>query len=79
MKSRSGSCCASAPRDDVVVTCAGGAVTLALVPIGDSAPTAELDPAARLLALWGRREPSAPIDVHTTGTTAGALAALFGW
>ena len=69
----------SAPHDDVVVTLSGGVVALALVPIGDTAPTAELDPAARLLALWGRREPSAPIDVNATGAAAGALTALFGW
>jgi uncharacterized protein (TIGR03083 family) len=66
----------SAPHDDVVLTLDQGAVTLALAPISDAPPALELDAAARLLLLWGRREPSAPIDVYATGATAEAVAVL---
>jgi hypothetical protein len=69
----------SAPHDDVVVTIADATLTLGLQPMSDIAPDVELDAAARLLLLWGRREPSAPIDLHATGLAADVLAALFGW
>jgi hypothetical protein len=68
----------SAPGDDIVVSTAGGP-TLALQPIGDTAPDVELDAAARLLLVWGRREPSAPVDVHAGGLAGEVLATLFGW
>ena len=55
----------SAPHDDLVVTLSAGAVSLAQQPIDATPADVELEPAARLLLLWGRREPSAPIDVHT--------------
>ncbi len=69
----------SAPHDDVVLTVAGGAFTMSMQPIDDTASDVELDAAARLLLLWGRREPSAPIDVHASGPTADLLATVFGW
>ena len=69
----------SAPHDDVVLTVSGGAFAMSMQPAGDLAPDVELDPAARLLLLWGRREPSAPIDLHATGPTARMLGTLFGW
>ena len=54
----------SAPHADLIVTLSAGAVSLAQQPIDATPPDVELEPAARLLLLWGRREPSAPIDVH---------------
>lgn len=69
----------SAPADDVVVTFTDGVLSLALEPVGDTAPDVELEPAARLLLLWGRREPSAPVDLHASGPAAAMLEALFGW
>jgi hypothetical protein len=54
----------SAPHDDVVVTLSAGVVSLARQPIDATQPDVELEPAARLLLLWGRREPSARINVH---------------
>jgi len=66
----------SAPHDDVVLTVVAGAVTLALEPISDAPPALELDAAARLLLLWGRREPSAPIDVYATGRDAEIVSVL---
>ena len=69
----------SAPHDDIVVSTTGAVTTLAAQAIGDAAPDVELDPAARLLLLWGRREPSAPMDVHATGPARDVLETLFGW
>jgi Mycothiol maleylpyruvate isomerase N-terminal domain len=69
----------SAPHDDVVVTIADATLTLGLQPISETAPDVELDAAARLLLLWGRREASARIDLHATGPAAQVLGALFGW
>jgi hypothetical protein len=69
----------SAPHDDVVATVTDSALTLALKPIDDSAADVELDAAARLLMLWGRREPSASVDVHGAGPAAETLEAMFGW
>jgi hypothetical protein len=39
----------------------------------------ELEPAQRLLALWRRREPSSPIEIHTDGPRRRLLTTLFGW
>jgi hypothetical protein len=69
----------SAPDDDLVVTIADSAIVLSLQPIRDVAPDVVLDAAARLLLLWGRREPSAPVDVYAAGRAAEVLATLFGW
>lgn len=69
----------SAPHDDVIVTVTGGTFAMSMQPINETAADVELDAAARLLLLWGRREPSAPIDVYASGGAADALEALFGW
>jgi uncharacterized protein (TIGR03083 family) len=69
----------SEPHDDVVVTVAGGTVGMTLEPITGTTPAVELDPAARLLLLWGRREPSAAIDVHVTGPDRELANSLFPW
>jgi hypothetical protein len=69
----------SSPHDDLVATVTGSTLTLTLQPIDDTAADVELDPAARLLALWGRREPTAHVDVHADGRAAEVLDALFGW
>ena len=69
----------SAPHDDVVVTVTGGTLAMSMQPIDETEADVELDAAARLLLLWGRREPSAPIDMHASGGTAESLEALFGW
>ena len=69
----------SAPDDDLVVTITDSETALSLQPISDVAPDVELDAAARLLLLWGRREPSAPVDVYAAGRAAEALETLFGW
>ena len=69
----------SRPHDDVVVTVNSGAATIALAPIDETGPAAELDPAARLLLLWGRRDPGAAIDVFVDGDRRRVLDVLFGW
>jgi uncharacterized protein (TIGR03083 family) len=69
----------SAPHDDVVLSVDGGAVGMSTQPIDETEPDIELDAAARLLLLWGRREPSAPIDLHAGGDSAMLLGSLFGW
>jgi len=69
----------SSPHDDLVATVTGSTLTLALQPLDDTAADVELDAAARLLALWGRREPTAHIDVHADGPAAEVLDVLFGW
>ncbi len=69
----------SEPHDDVVVTVAGGCVAMTLEAPDRSMPAVELHPAARLLLLWGRREPSAAIDVHVTGASRDLANSLFGW
>jgi hypothetical protein len=63
----------------VVVSIENGAVSMQLTPVDDAAATLELEPAARLLLLWGRREPSAPIDLNVAGDERSTLEALFGW
>lgn len=69
----------SDPQDDVVVTVAGGSVSMTLEPPSASAADVELEPAARLLLLWGRREPSAPINLNPSGERRMLLNSLFGW
>lgn len=68
----------SEPHDDVVVSLSGGSLTVRSEPPGDGQVDARLDPAARLLALWGRREPSAPIHLGR-GANRDALWCLFAW
>ena len=68
----------SEPHDDVVLNLQDGALALTLEPMADTQPDVELDPAARLLLLWGRREPSAPIELHTTDGARSILLALLG-
>ena len=63
--------------DDVLVEVAGAAVHLTARPPGEGPVALELDAAARLLLLWGRREPSAPMRLGTSdAATHGLLAAL---
>lgn len=69
----------SAPDDDIVLTVADDAVAICLRPIDDSVADVELDAAARLLGLWGRREPSASIHLHAEGIARTILTTLFGW
>ncbi len=68
----------SEPHDDVVVSLSGGSLAVRSEPPGAGRVDARLDPAARLLALWGRREPSAPIHLEE-GADRDALRCLFGW
>jgi uncharacterized protein (TIGR03083 family) len=68
----------SEPHDDVVLSLQDGALALTLEPMADTPPDVELDPAARLLLLWGRREPSAPIELHATDGARSILLALLG-
>lgn len=67
----------SAPHDDVVLTLSDGVLTLEQTPIDNTPPSVELDAAARLLLLWGRREPSAPIDLNAGGDE--MITTLLGW
>ena len=69
----------SEPEDDVVMTVGPDTLRLTMRPIDGTPPGVELDAAARLLLLWGRREPSAPIDVYATGAAAVVLESMFGW
>jgi hypothetical protein len=69
----------SAPFDDVILTISNGVVALAQAPIDDSPPSVELGAAARLLLLWGRREPSAPVDVCPESAERPLVTALLGW
>jgi hypothetical protein len=69
----------SAPFDDVILTISDGVVALAEAPIDDAPPTVELDAAARLLLLWGRREPSAPVDLRAESAERRIVTALLGW
>ena len=57
----------SEPHDDLVITMVDGVATLALESVTHTAAHLVLGPAARLLFLWGRREPSAPITLNATG------------
>jgi hypothetical protein len=69
----------SAPHEDVVVTLTDHACTMTLEPLGDAPCDIALDPAARLLLLWGRREPSAPADINADGERRALLEKLFAW
>ncbi len=62
----------------MVVSLSGGSLAVRSEPPGAGRVDARLDPAARLLALWGRREPSAPIHLEE-GADRDALRCLFGW
>ena len=67
----------SAGEPDVVVTTtAGGGLDLVLVPPGDEDAHLELDAAARLLTLWGRRDPSALIRRRAEGAERALLDGL---
>jgi hypothetical protein len=68
----------SEPHDDVMVSLSDGALSVRSVPVSDRPVDAHLEAAARLLALWGRREPSAAIEL-TKGANRDALWCLFGW
>ena len=67
----------SAPDEDVVVTLTDHELTMALEPIGATPCDVSLDPAARLLILWGRREPSAPVDLEAGRERRAMLEKLF--
>ena len=69
----------SAPHDDVIVKLEAGVVSMTMASIDDSEPDIELDAPARLLLLWGRREPSAPVDVNISGHQRALAESLFGW
>ena len=69
----------SEPEPDVVLGVGEGRLTLESRPIDDTTASVELDAAARLLMLWGRRDPSAPIDLHATGAELRVVEALLGW
>jgi Mycothiol maleylpyruvate isomerase N-terminal domain. len=66
----------SEPHDDLVITMLNGLATLTLEPITDAPAHLVLGPAARLLFLWGRREPSAPITLSATGAPLALLERL---
>lgn len=68
----------SDPQEDVVVVLSGGTLAVHSEPVADRPVDAHLDPATRLLALWGRREPSATIQLEK-GANRGALWCLLGW
>ncbi|MHB8190081.1 MAG: maleylpyruvate isomerase N-terminal domain-containing protein [Ferrimicrobium sp.] len=68
----------SEPHDDVVISLIDGSLTVCSEPLGDRRVDVYLDPAARLLALWGRREPSAAIHLEERANK-DALRCLFGW
>ena len=55
------------PHDDLVVTMENGVARLNLEPITDTTAHLVLGPAARLLFLWGRRDPSAAITLDADG------------
>jgi len=56
----------SSPHPDIVFVCGAGSIDVVREPVSPSTPDVEVEPAQRLLLLWGRREPSSPIDAHTT-------------
>lgn len=71
----------SEPHDDVVVSLSGGSLAVRSEPPGNGQVGARLDPAAGLLALWGCREPSAPIHLARGASNTNnrdALWCLFG-
>jgi hypothetical protein len=68
----------SEPDDDVTISLEDGVLSVGTHPLTDRPVDALLAPAARLLALWGRREPSAAIQLGR-GANQTALRCLFGW
>ena len=68
----------SEPYDDVIVSRVNGVLDVRTESLHDRRVDAFLEPAARLLALWGRREPSAEIRLRD-GANRDALWSLFGW
>ena len=72
--------CRSAGLDDLIVHVDDAQnVTFELRATDDRQADVELEPAQRLLALWNRREPTSPIEIHTDGPGRQLLTALFGW
>ena len=55
----------SAPHEDVVLIRGAESMELVRQSVTSATPDVEMEPAQRLLMLWGRREPSSPIDAHT--------------
>ena len=55
-----------APHADIVFVCGTRSIDVVRQSITPATPDIEVEPAQRLLMLWGRREPSSPIDAHTT-------------
>ncbi len=68
----------SEPHDDVIVSRANGVLEVRTESVEGRRVDAYLEPVTRLLALWGRREPSAAIDLGK-GANRDALWSLFGW
>jgi hypothetical protein len=68
----------SQPDDDVIISSTDGVLSVRSEALTDRQADAHLASAARLLALWGRREPSAPIQLEGRSTKT-ALWPLFGW
>jgi uncharacterized protein (TIGR03083 family) len=57
----------SLPHDDLVIEVCAGEVTATLVTPADVPVTLECEPAQRLLALWGRCDPSSTLRRSGTG------------
>jgi hypothetical protein len=68
----------SEPNDDVVVSLSSRTLAVRSEPVVDRPVDAHLESAARLLALWGRREPSSVIQLEERANR-DALWCLFGW
>jgi hypothetical protein len=68
----------SESQDDVTITLKDGGMSVRSESPVDREVDAQLDASARLLALWGRREPSAPTELGTTANQ-DVLRCLFGW
>jgi hypothetical protein len=68
----------SEPDDDVIIALEDGVFSVCSLPLTDRPVDAYLASAARLLVLWGRREPSAAIQLGK-GPTQSVLQCLFGW
>lgn len=66
----------SEPDDDIVISMLNGSYNVALAPAADDVADLELDAAQRLLVMWGRRDPSSPIQLHAVGTARRLVEAL---
>jgi uncharacterized protein (TIGR03083 family) len=66
----------STPYDDVVLSVSAASCDISQQPIDDSFADIELEAAQRLLLLWGRREPSSPIELHAEGAARQVLESL---